>query len=357
MTGHGTRVLLVAGTTDTASIEGISAAGADPDAMVHTPGADAEIVTYGEPVRADVVPVSPTGCPTPAVVTRGVREVVGFEFATVDAGLAGETAAPTIDVGASPGRDIREREAVPDAGSVFDAARSLAATLPGDRLTVAESIPGGTTTALGVLEALGERASVSSSLPSNPLALKREVVGDGLEASGLRSGECAGDPVRAIRAVGDPVLATVAGLAVGAGGAGASVRLAGGTQQLAAAALARHAGFSGRLVVSTTTYIAGDDSADVRALADDIDADLVVTDPGFAGEEHVVARRFETGEGKEGVGMGETLRMAADAGALPAVRGRIERVYDRVLGGDDASTGDDTANIRTANNYSTDDGS
>ena len=350
-------MLLVAGTTRTASIEGISAAGADPDAMVHTPGADAEIVTYGEPVRAGVVPVSPTGCPTPAVVTRAVREVVGFEFATVDAGLAGETAAPTIDVGASPGCDVRNPEAVPDAGSIFDAARSLGATLPGDHLRVAESIPGGTTTALGVLEALGERASVSSSLPSNPLALKREVVGDALEASGLCPGECAGDPIRAIRSVGDPVLAAVAGLAVGAGEAGASVRLAGGTQQLAAAALARHAGFAGRLVVSTTTYIAGDDSADVRALADDVDADLVVTDPGFAGEEHVVARRFETGEAKDGVGMGETLRMAADAGALPAVRERIEGVYDRMLAEDDVPARSDTDNSRAANNYSTDDGS
>ena len=67
-----TRLVLVAGTTRTAAIDGLSGAGADPEAMVHTPGADAEVVSYGRPVRAPVVPVSPSGTPTPEVVTRAV---------------------------------------------------------------------------------------------------------------------------------------------------------------------------------------------------------------------------------------------------------------------------------------------
>ena len=41
------RVILAAGTTETALIDGISAAGALPELMVHTPSADAEIVAYG----------------------------------------------------------------------------------------------------------------------------------------------------------------------------------------------------------------------------------------------------------------------------------------------------------------------
>lgn len=41
--------------------------------MAHTPSADAEILVSGRPVRAPVVPVSPTGCPTSDVVTRAVR--------------------------------------------------------------------------------------------------------------------------------------------------------------------------------------------------------------------------------------------------------------------------------------------
>ncbi|MFC6730943.1 TIGR00303 family protein, partial [Natronoarchaeum mannanilyticum] len=87
------RLVLAAGSTRTAGIEGISAAGATRELMAHTPAIDAEIVEYGRPITADLVPVSPTGCPTPAVITRAVREAVGFEFTVIDAGLAAETGA------------------------------------------------------------------------------------------------------------------------------------------------------------------------------------------------------------------------------------------------------------------------
>src|SRR6056297_1648721 len=124
------RLLLVAGTTETAAIEGISAAGADPDAMVHTPSADAEIVAYGEPVRAPVVPVSPTGCPTPAVITRAVRELLDLDVTVVDGGLAEPTGAPTVTVGARPGGDLREGDPVSTAPGVVAAARQFGRKLP-----------------------------------------------------------------------------------------------------------------------------------------------------------------------------------------------------------------------------------
>ena len=83
-----TRLLLCAGTTRTAEIDGISAAGADPEQMAQTPSADSEILAYGRPVRSPVVPVSPTGCPTPAIVTRAVVERLGVDTTVVDGGLA-----------------------------------------------------------------------------------------------------------------------------------------------------------------------------------------------------------------------------------------------------------------------------
>jgi len=153
------RLVVVAGTTRTARIEGISAAGADPDLMVHTPSADVEIVEYGRPVRAPVVPVSPSGCPTPAVVTRAVRELLGFDVTVVDAGLARPTGAPTVDVGAAPGGDVREAEPVASATDAWRAAREFGRALPDEEVFVAETVPGGTTTALGVLRALGEDAA------------------------------------------------------------------------------------------------------------------------------------------------------------------------------------------------------
>ncbi|WP_232700787.1 nicotinate-nucleotide--dimethylbenzimidazole phosphoribosyltransferase [Halobacterium wangiae] len=327
-----TLFVLVAGSTRTASIDGISAAGADPALMAHTPSADAEILTYGRPVRAPVVPVSPTGCPTPAVVTRAVRERVGFDVVVVDGGLSEPVGAPTVDAGASPGRDVRSEVAVPDAEDAFSSARRLGRDLPADRLVVAETIPGGTTTAMGVLAALGERRAVSSSLPENPVAQKRAVVEDGLAASGLAAGDLAGCPVEAVRQMGDPVLGVVAGIAAGALDAGTETLLAGGTQLAAAGALVRHSGRDAPLALATTSFVAADDSAAVRGIAADNDLDVTVTDPGFeARADHPAMAAYLAGEAKEGVGMGGALALAAEAGADgDAVRESVVDVYDRV---------------------------
>lgn len=327
------RVILVAGNTEVARIDGISAAGADPDAMVHTPGADLEIVEYGRPVESPMAPVSPSGCPTPAVVTRAARELVGFETLAVDSGTAGPTAAPTLGVGETPGADIRDASSVCNASELFESARQLGRRLPDDELLIGETIPGGTTTALGVLTALGERATVSSSLPENPLALKREVVEEALTASGLARGDAAGGPVEAVRCVGDPVLATTAGLTLGAADSETSVTLAGGTQMAAAAALVRHAGEDAPLSLATTSFIADDETAALEELATALDLNLTVTDPEFERLDHPATNAYVAGEAKEGVGMGGALTLAHRAGVSMAdLRERIVTVYERVLG-------------------------
>lgn len=327
-----TRLVLVAGTTRTAGVGGISAAGADPEVMVHTPSADAEVVEYGQPVRAPVVPVSPSGTPTPAVVTRAVREVLGFETTVVDGGLAKPTAAGTVTVGAKPGDDVREQDPVPTGPGAFEAARQFGRAIPDDEVLVAESIPGGTTTALGVLTALGEPPAVSSSLPDNPIERKREVVAAGLDASSLSRGDAAGEPKRAVRRMGDPVLAAAAGFARGAIESGTAVTLAGGTQLLAVAALLRHAGVDTSLSLATTRFVVEDPSADVGDLAAALDIDVTATDPGFEALDHPGTEGYLAGEAKEGVGMGGALALADRAGVpMATVRDRVVDVTDRLL--------------------------
>jgi uncharacterized protein (TIGR00303 family) len=314
----GARLLLVAGSTETASIDGISAAGADPSVMAHTPAADAEIIEFGDTVRAPVVPVSPTGCPTPAAVTRACKRLAGFETTVVDGGLAERTGAPTVTVGARKGRDIRERDPVPSAPGVFAAARQFGAALPDDEVVIGETIPGGTTTAMGVMRALGEEWAVSSSLPENPLPLKEEVVSEALATSDLDPGDCANDPGPALRRAGDPVLAVVAGIAVGALSTDTRVVLGGGTQLLAAAAVVRHAGVEAPLSLATTSYVA-DDVPDLAGACSSLDLGLTVTDPGFEGREADALKRYVAGEAKEGAGMGGALVLADRAGALGRV--------------------------------------
>ncbi len=329
------RFLLVVGSTRTALIDGLSAAGSSPAATRHTPVADAEIVTFGHPVLAPEVPVSPTGCPTPAVVTRAIREVLGFDVLTVDAGLAERSAAPTYRLGDDPGADIREPEPVPNAADLFDGAREYAKALPDDRLVIGESIPGGTTTALGVLQALGEPFEVSSSLPENPIDLKRETVAAGLEASDIAAGALDGQPGAAVRLMGDPVLGTVAGLIAGAKERWASVTLAGGTQMIAAAALARHAGVSGPIRLATTSYIAADETVDLSSAADALHLELEITDPEFDRSDHPSMARYPAGEAKEGVGMGGALWMATTDGTpMAEIRAAIQSRYDTLVGAD-----------------------
>lgn len=326
------RFVIVAGVTETAQIEDISAAGAGPDVMVYTPSADLEIIEYGQSVSTPVVPVSPTGCPTPAVITRAIRELVGFKTLAVDAGLARPTSTPTVAFGDEIGKDIRNIEPVPTAPDIFETSRQFGRILPDDELIIGETIPGGTTTALGVLTALGEHAVVSSSLPENPLALKRGVVDEALAANGLSAGETAGEPVETVRHIGDPVLAAVAGMTIGATESDTSVTLAGGTQLVAAAALTRHAGVDAPLSLATTSFIAADETVTVHELADDFDLDLTLTDPGFDRRDHPAMDAYVAGEAKEGVGMGGALALADRAEVSMAdVREQTVDIYDRLI--------------------------
>ncbi|NUC70980.1 TIGR00303 family protein [Haloterrigena sp. SYSU A558-1] len=323
------RVILPAGTTETALIDGISAAGATPELMEHTPSADVEILEYGKPTTAPVTPVSPNGCPTPAAVTRAVREVVGFDTTVVDAGLAQPTGAPTVDLGVEPGADVREVEAVPDAAAIFDRARSFGASLPDDDLLIGETVPGGTTTALGVLTALGEPTGVSSSLPKNPIERKRRVVDEALAASDLEAGDCEADPLAAIRAVGDPVQATVAGVAAGALESGTDVTLAGGTQMVAVATALRHADVDDPLSIATTSFVEDEQGDRLGEACYRLNCELTVTDPGFDSRDHVAMARYCAGEAKEGVAMGGALSLVPD-GRMDEVLDRLEAVCDRL---------------------------
>ncbi|MFD1570707.1 TIGR00303 family protein, partial [Halorubrum laminariae] len=247
--------------------------------------------------------------------------------------LAVPTDASVRAVGAAPGGDVREPEPVPDAATIFENARGLAPDISKtDELLVAETIPGGTTTALGVLTALGERPVVSSSLAANPLERKRAVVEEGLAASDLSVGDADGDPIDAIRLMGDPVLAAATGLVVGSLEGGIDVTLAGGTQLAAVAALARHAGVDRRLPLATTTFVADDPTADVASLAADLDLSLTATDPEFGSSDHPAMAAYARGEAKEGVGMGGALALSDRAGVPAAdVRERIAAITDRLL--------------------------
>ena len=75
----------------------------------------------------------------------------------VNGGVKVKPQIPYIDVNGSPGRDIRTGDSVDNVEEVIERAKVVGEQLAkvSDYLVIGESIPGGTTTALGVLTALG----------------------------------------------------------------------------------------------------------------------------------------------------------------------------------------------------------
>lgn len=318
--------MVAAGYTETATTPDLTAAGATREARKHTPSIDLEVLERGHPVSTSTVPVSPSGCPTPAVPAYAAVDVLDLDVTAVDAGLARPTEVDAVDVGAMAGDDIRTDEAMPDARDIHEEARSFGSELDGDRFLIGESIPAGTTTALAVMKALGFPGSVSSSRADNPVALKQDVVEEALESSDVDAGELSGRPLDAVSAVGDPVIAAASGVAAGALAADREVTLAGGTQMLAVAAVLRQLELDGSLEIAMTSYVADDPSCSIREDAGALDVDVKVTDPGFSDSKADGLRQYAEGEGKEGVGLGGLSMLAAEAGLLPEMRDRAEQV-------------------------------
>ena len=158
--------------------------------------------------------MTPEGIPTPALITMSALKLADIPSLVVSAGLKIKPYVPFLDVGGKPGRDIRTGRALDNAEEVMNRAKIAGENLSktADYLVIGESIPGGTTTALGVLLAMGidAKGKVSSSMPDNPHELKIKTVEEGLKASGAKFGDYAQDPIKAVSSVGDPMIPALA---------------------------------------------------------------------------------------------------------------------------------------------------
>ena len=148
-------------TTETGKISGISAAGKHPEFTDYTPPADAELLLLGKCKSIAGVPVTPDGIPTPALITMSALRLADIPVLIASGGLKVKPQIPFLDLGGSPGRDIRTGNAVDNVEEVIERAKIAGQHLAKavDYLVIGESIPGGTTTALGVLSALGVKAA------------------------------------------------------------------------------------------------------------------------------------------------------------------------------------------------------
>jgi uncharacterized protein (TIGR00303 family) len=329
-------------TTETAKIPEISAAGKHPEFTDYTPPADAELLLLGKCKCINGVPVTPDGIPTPALITMSALRLADIPVLVASGGLKVKPQIPFLDLGGKPGRDIRSGNAVDNVGEVIQlatlAGKQLAKTA--DYLVIGESIPGGTTTALGVLSAMGVNAEgkVSSSMPDNPHRLKAETVRAALVASGASFGSLAKNPIKAISCVGDPMMPAFAGLVVGAAGQ-VPVLMAGGTQMTAVLAIvnALNPDVLCNVAIGTTRWVANDMSSDIKGIVAQIsDVPVLAADLDFAQSRFSGLQAYEKGIVKEGVGAGGAAiaAMTKLGGAITKdmLLGEIERNYALLMG-------------------------
>ena len=327
--------------TDTVQLPGISGAGVSEELRELTAQADAEILYHGKALcLPGGVPSNPTGTPGPSIITRAAFDLLpGCGYVCVDAGLKTPPQMPGVisPPGAGPARAITTGQALGQdekrAAQLFTSGWQIGDQLgrtnaANGYLLLAESVPGGTTTALGLLLGLGINAErrVSSSMPGNTAhELKLEAVRSGFAAAGKTKGAFVRNPLSAAASLGDPMQPVVAGMALAASKY-LPVVLAGGTQMAAvlalAAALSRSEGdtlsgvdFTGvnfeNIALVTTGWVANDPSSDLAGLAVEIEecfgplgSAYLATNLNFAASTVPAMRLYEAGFVKEGVGAG-----------------------------------------------------
>lgn len=334
--------ILTIATTETGKIPGISAAGKMPEFTDYTPPADAELLHLGKCKCINGVPVTPDGIPTPALISMSALRLADVPVVVCSGGLRVKPQIPFLDVGGSPGRDMRTGSSVDNVQEVIDRAAIAGENLAkaADYLVVGESIPGGTTTALGVLSVMGVHAvgKVSSSMPENPHDLKAEAVKAGLAAAGENFGSLRNNAVRAVSCVGDPMMPAFAGLVMGAA-AEVPVLMAGGTQMTAILAVvnALKPDVLCNIAIGTTRWVAEDRSSDICGIVKEIaDVPILAADLDFSCSRFDGLKAYEKGIVKEGVGAGgaSIAAMAATEGAVTKemLLREIERNYVLLMG-------------------------
>jgi uncharacterized protein (TIGR00303 family) len=291
------------------------------------------------------VPSNPGGAPGPVIITLAGLRMAGLESVAIDAGLRVKPRAQTLVVADRWGDSIVTGRAVPHAAQLFARGLELGPGMAAraDYLMLAESVPGGTTTALAVLCGLGIPAwgMVSSSMPENAHALKTRVVKAALAAAGLDGAARVPSALDVAAAVGDPMQPFVAGLTLGALPT-TPVLLAGGSQMAAVlalvVALARERQLPldlDRLGIATTGWVAHDPTADLAGLVAQIaDVPVLASDLDFSASRYPPLRRYEDFLVKEGVGAGAAAVVAALATGANHTRllAAIEGVYEDIYG-------------------------
>jgi len=317
--------LILAG-SQTAEIEGISAAGSTAVSRRYTAVADAELLLRGPnlPKRWPLPPL-PAGV-SPALISYVASSFLKIKPTIISAGLL--QTPPFTHVSLEPPEigparclssgNAMERTRVK---LLFEGGYEIGKKLK-KSLLLTECVPGGTSTAFAVLSGLGINVNglISGSHRNPPSELKIKLVKQGLEAAKLKKNPSSGE---LMAAVGDPFQPIAVGLLMGARESGQEILLGGGCQMLAVLALALNeiepesrSEFVGKILIGTTSWLVDESLSSsenrnsfihlMNHVANHFKVNILGLASGyrFNDSKQQVLRDYEIGYVKEGVGAG-----------------------------------------------------
>ncbi len=314
--------LLLAGSAAVSKIPGITAAGSTPELSFLTPAVDAEIVSAGKPLSVNEPPMTPDGIPTPSIVTRACLNIASMWPLVINAGLSRKPLSVYLETGLQPADDPTKGDALPQLDKAIKTGIEIGKFLAKSfsDIYVAESVPGGTTTAYLVLRAMGYSVETSSSILQGSDSIKEDLwhkLTNGKEQRKM-------NPLDALKRYGDYMMALSLGLSRGA--SGSRIHYCGGTQMATVFDLDRIINNpAGAREVITTGWVIDHRPDTMRKLVRD--QKLVRVDISFHDSPFEGLRKYDEGHVREGAGMGGSYYLASAVSGRKELMDEINRVY------------------------------
>ena len=309
--------LLAGSVTKTCNIEGITQAGI-PGKVPLTPTLDAEFIVTQKLFSMPELAETPSGVPTPALITRAVENLTPFSCVEIlDLGLEVKPKQTTLHNFNISASDSIATGAKIDAKEIFAKGMTFGREyeLKGNYLILGESTPSGTTTAAASALALGFdcKDDFSSSFLNVPTSVKNQTIEKALALTNDKMSS-----FDKLGLVSDNMLIFCAGFLLEASRR-FHVVLAGGTQMAACLLIADRLKedvlmriMSDNITIATTEWVAKDKNSDIKHLLSLLSytPHAIYTTFSFADAEIPVLKKYDEGEAKEGVGAGASLAYA-----------------------------------------------
>jgi uncharacterized protein (TIGR00303 family) len=309
--------LLAASVTKTCEITGITQAGI-PGKIPYTPTLDAEFITNQKLFSMPEIAETPSGVPTPALITRAVHNLNPFSSIEIlNLGLEVQPEQTQLhNFNINPSQSISSGANI-NAKELFLKGMEFGKTyeLKGNYLILAESTPSGTTTATATALGLGYdlKDQFSSSFLDVPNEIRTQTIDSALA---LLNDDM--NSFDRLSLVSDNMLIFCAGFLLEASRR-FHVVLAGGTQMAACLLVADKLREdvlmqvkSDNITLATTAWVANDTNSDIKKILQELSytPHAIYTEFSFSQTEIPVLKKYDDGEAKEGVGAGAALAYA-----------------------------------------------